>query len=115
MSFEMADVFIEKNNKPTDDEIIKDLKKIAQYSGFTDDVSNTLLSALDLTKRQQAEIERLQKINDSFTDIGKLYSEVKAEAMTEFADRLQIRCIKQDGCLWSSDIGAELKEMLGEE
>ena len=71
--------------------------------------------AIDLTKRQQAEIERLQKINDSFTDIGKLYSEVKAEAMTEFADRLQFRCIKQDGCLWSSDIGAELKEILEEE
>lgn len=115
MSFEMADIFIEKNNKPTDNEIIKDLKKIAQYSGFTDDVSNTLLSALDLIKRYQAEIERLQKINDSFADIGKLYSEVKAEAMTEFADRLQFRCIKQDGCLWSSDIGAELKEILEEE
>ena len=120
MSFGMADVFIEKNNKPTDNEIIKALEKIAQYSGFTDDVSNTLLSALavkslDLIKRQQAEIERLQKINDSFTDIGKLYSEVKAEAMTEFADRLQFRCIKQDGCLWSSDIGAELKEILEEE
>lgn len=39
----------------------------------------------------------------------------QSEAMTEFADRLQFRCIKQDGCLWSSDIGAELKEILEEE
>ena len=70
---------------------------------------------LDLVKRQQAEIEKLQKVNDSFTDIGKLYSEIKVEAVKEFADRLQIRCIKQDGCLWSSDIGAELKEMVCEE
>ena len=76
---------------------------------------NAMRNALNLINRQQEEIERLKKINDSFTDIGKLYSEVKAEVVKEFADRLQIRCIKQDGCLWSSDVGAELEEMLGEE
>ena len=46
----------------TDKEIIKALEKIAQYSGFTDDVSNTLLSALDLINRQQTEVERLKDI-----------------------------------------------------
>lgn len=39
-----------------DTEVIKTLKKIAQYSGFTDDVSNTILSALDLINRQQAQL-----------------------------------------------------------
>ena len=76
---------------------------------------NAMRNALNLINRQQEEIEKLQKVNDSFTDIGKLYSEIKVEAVKEFADRLQIRCIKQDGCLWSSDIGAELKEMVCEE
>ena len=37
----------------------------------------------------QAEIERLQGVIDSFTDIGKLYSEIKSEARKEFAERLK--------------------------
>jgi hypothetical protein len=45
--------------------------------------------ALDLIKRQQAEIERLQKVNDSFTDIGKLYSEIKAEAIKECLGKIE--------------------------
>ena len=44
---------------------------------------------IDLINRKQAEIERLQKVNDSFTDIGKLYSEIKVEAIKEFAKRLK--------------------------
>jgi hypothetical protein len=60
---------------------------------------------LDLIKRQQAEIEwlkkivedyakaeeeieRLQKENERFADIGKLYSAIKSEAIKEFAERL---------------------------
>ena len=39
-------------------------------------------------KRQQEEIDRLKATIDSFTDIGKLYSEIKAEAIKEFAERL---------------------------
>ena len=38
---------------------------------------------------QKAEIERLQSVVDSFTDIGKMYSEIKAEAYKEFAERLK--------------------------
>lgn len=41
--------------------------------------------ALDLITRQQSEIERLRATIDSFTDIGKLYSEIRAEAYKEFA------------------------------
>lgn len=44
----------------TDNEIIKALDKIAKYSGFTDDVSNTLKLTLDLINRLQAENERLK-------------------------------------------------------
>jgi hypothetical protein len=45
--------------------------------------------ALDLINRQKAEIERLQKENNQFADIGKMYSEIKAEAIKEFAERLK--------------------------
>lgn len=40
-------------------------------------------------KRKQEEIESLKATVDSFTDIGKLYSEIKAEAIKEFAERLK--------------------------
>ena len=81
-------------------------------------------------KKLKAENEKLKNENDSMRkdiaqsvnelkNLGVLYakdiSKAKDEAMTKLADRLQIRCIKQDGCLWSSDIGAELKEILEEE
>lgn len=42
--------------------------------------------ALNLINRQQAEIERLQKENNQFADLGKMYSEIRAEAIKEFAD-----------------------------
>ena len=46
----------------------------------------TLLgNALDLINRQQAEIKRLRKEQRQFADIGKMYSEVRAEAVNEFA------------------------------
>lgn len=105
---------------------------------------NAMRNALDLINRQKAEIERLKNlkiferfINDKIhskgygceyptpeirqeafeEELGRLYdiATARVEAVKEFADRLQIRCIKQDGCLWSSDVGAELEEMLGED
>lgn len=45
--------------------------------------------ALDLITHQQDEIERLKETVDSFTDIGKLYSEIKTEAYKEFAERVK--------------------------
>lgn len=51
--------------------------------------------ALDLINRIQAENERLKKANEMFTDIGKLYSEIKAEAYKEFAERLKMRAINR--------------------
>lgn len=37
----------------------------------------------------KAEVERLQKENERFADIGKMYSEIRAEAIKEFAERLK--------------------------
>jgi predicted nuclease with TOPRIM domain len=40
-------------------------------------------------EEQQAEIERLQTENNQFDDIGKMYSEIKSEAIKEFTERLK--------------------------
>lgn len=94
---------------------------------------------LDLINRQKAEIERLQSENKllvennistkypchvltslgvistkTLDDYDNLIGDISAEAVKEFAERLQNRCAKQDGCLWQSDIGAELNEFLGD-
>ena len=48
--------------------------------------------ALDLINRQQAEIERLnirlRKERHQFEDLGKMYSEIRTEAIKEILDRV---------------------------
>ena len=71
----------------TDNEIIKDLERISLYSGFSDNVINTLLDALDLIKQQRENIERLQSMNrakldtihDLQADTNKLKEQLQAE------------------------------------
>lgn len=63
--------------------------------------------ALDLIKRQKAEIEQ-------FADIGKLYSEIKAEVIKEFAERLKekLECgLAYDGGILHCAIDRLVKEM----
>ena len=77
---------------------------------------------LDLINRQKAEIERLEKENDYFADIGKMYSEIKAEAIKEFAERLKKRSsyFHTSGghtpwnCVKVYDIDDLVKEMVGD-
>ena len=64
-------------------------------------IEQVMLDAFNFIKRQQAENERLQGVIDSFTDIGKLHSEIKSEARKEFAERL-ISEKKQD---WEDNWG----------
>lgn len=102
----------------TDNEIIKDLERISLYSGFSDNVINTLLDALDLIKQQREKIDELKherevliedihysanKVNEQLEEIEKLertilYLEgvcesipdkVRTEAYKEFAERLK--------------------------
>ena len=67
--------------------------------------------AVALINRQQAEIERLQTEDNQFADIGKMYSEIRAEAIKEFVERLQEKAddigIDEDGFLFT--ISAEWK------
>ena len=87
--------------KFTDDEIVKALK-MCNYNAYCDNCPcvgecwNVNKYAIDIINRQKAEIERLNKIRaelskeiENFSDIGKMYSEIKAEAIKEFADRLK--------------------------
>lgn len=92
------------NNSPilsnglSDNEIVKALEYCTQQ-GITSECercevkkgcrSELIVNALDIINRLQAENERLKKSNEMFTDIGKLYSEIKAEAYKEFAERLK--------------------------
>ena len=72
-------------NKLTDNEIIKALECCP-----LDDIGGCRkIDALDLINRQKSEIERLTRENQSFADIGKLYSEIKFETIKEFAERLK--------------------------
>ncbi len=91
------------DNKLPDNEIKKALEICGTYKGkCTDcpaytkvDRSNckqVLKGAVDLINRLQAESERKQATIDGFTDIGKLYSEIKAEAYKEFAELAHCHC-----------------------
>ena len=76
---------------------------------------------VDLINRQKAEIERLNKEIETFADIGKMFSEIKAEAVKEFAERLKeyvkVGFDKED-CgrfvVYETDIDNLLKETVGE-
>ena len=95
----------------TDNEIIKALERITLYSGFTDDVSNTLLDALELIKQQRENIERLQSMNrakldtihDLQVEIEKLKEEVKDKERA-YNDEF---CLRKE---WQSKCRELLKE-----
>ena len=56
------------------------------YKTVDDCMCNLKVETLNLINRQKAEIERLQKESNQFADIGKMHSEIKADAIKEFAE-----------------------------
>lgn len=107
------------DKKLTDSEIVKALECCIDTIGVncgecpycdncvTDENTSLMMTdALDLINRLQAEKdtmqhyidhlkaenERLKKSNEMFTDIGKMYSEIKIEAYKEFAELLHCQC-----------------------
>lgn len=95
----------------TDNEIIRDFEKVIVFHRFTSSVSKTLRNTLDLIYRQKANSEGL---TNAVKFLNEQLSSARAEAVKEYADRLQERCNNQGGCLYASDIGAELNEMVGD-
>ena len=94
----------------TDKEIKKALEDWIKY--YDGDCSyahfKTLENALDLINRQKTEI-------DENTMLRATLKTAKVEAYKEFAELLQNICIEQQGCLYSSDIGAVYNELTGEQ
>ena len=119
----------------TDNEIIKALECCLDISPSTCkncplfNVTNSTMvcskiatkSALDLITRQQAEIERLNKeiqiTKDAYTMLQTKIEIIKSEAVKEFADEFERRCIK--GGIYPAFVKRQLenvkKEMVGEE
>lgn len=83
----------------TDSEIIKALEccwecELFETCGET--VDTIIKNALSLITRQKAKIERLQRENNHFADMDKMYSEIKSEARREFAERLKETMIQEN-------------------
>ena len=52
---------------------------------------------------------------DELFNAQKELTNAKAEAYKELVELAQNRCIEQNGCLYSSDIGAVLNKLIGEQ
>ena len=87
----------------TDNEIIKALDGCISSNcsmcphNKEDGCTDALIKdAIDLIDGQRLEIVNLRATIDSFTDIGKLYSEIKAEAIKEFCEKRGIEYVETD-------------------
>ena len=75
--------------------------------------ANLVDYVLDLIDRQKAEIKRLKEENNHFANIGKMYSEIRAEAIEAFAERLKKAFVLCDP-MFNKYIDNLAKEMVGE-
>ncbi len=75
--------------------------------------------ALDIIKRQQAEIERLkidlEAMRGAANSYKHHYNKARSEAVKEFAMRLKCGVPQETGVIRCSDIDNLVKEILGEE
>ena len=78
-----------------------------------------VIDIVDLINHQQAEIERLQsrlkKERHQFADLGKMYSEIRAEAIKEFAERLKEKNGIYNSFAIEYIIDNLVKEMVGDD
>lgn len=85
-----------------------------QMCGVVNSEQVLLANTLDLINQYEAEIEKLEKETKNFGLIGKLYSEIKAEAIKEFAERLKERYWQEDGCWLNYEICDDIDNLLKE-
>lgn len=95
---------------------------VAKSTGHTKVTYDELNGLVETIKSQQAEIERLQirlrKVRNQFTDLSKMHSEIKAEAIKEFAEKLKKKIGDshfQNYGLAILEIQDLVKEMVGED
>lgn len=119
------------NKKFTDEEIIKGLKELVQYTGLQVKYIQKLDAAFDLIIYQKIEIEKMNKkveeLSEVLSDTIRIrYAEAKSEAIKEFAEKLKEKIsdchIVNDGEYCGFDCGDVhecinniLKEMVSEE
>lgn len=112
----------------TDNELIKTLEVISDtanchecgfYDGKVHNCAQIVAqNSLDLINRLKAENERLEQENRWYADIGKMYreskmySEIRAEAIKEFAKLLIDK--STGGTIFISDLPDLVKEMAGD-
>ena len=107
------------DKKFTDEEIIKGLKELTQYTGLEVKYIQKLDAALDLIIYQKVEIETLKEF---IVEISRCDKEIKSEAIKEFAERLKGKCYEDfqetyemlSPYVTDDDIDNLLKEMEGE-
>ena len=87
---------------------IENYIKVAEYQ------QNLTLKKSFEIKELKAEIERLQKENNQFADIGKMYSEIKSEAIKEFAEKVKKYFNPDSSYDFRKWIDNLVKEMVGE-
>lgn len=129
------------NNKFTDEEVIKGLNELSQYTGLKIHIIQILKGAIDLINCQKAKIIKLEYYNeDLLAEVRKLKGstivsnivehqrikkEAKAEAYKEFAERLKLHSyimsdesqtgiINMYSVVTVNQIDNLLKEMVGE-
>ncbi len=59
------------------------------YNKTANCLRNLMTDTVDLINRQKAEIEKLKSEQNGFADISKMYSEIKSEAIKEFAEKIK--------------------------
>lgn len=73
-------------------------KRVMRLDSEREEWSRTVTTEKLKNIELQAEIERLEirlrKVRNQFTDLGKMYSEIRAEAIKEFAQQMKERFLK---------------------
>jgi hypothetical protein len=100
------------------EEVVKTLNELLHEAYSKNEIVFALKCKTDELDKTKAEVERLQKENENFADIGKMYSEIKAEAYKEFAERLKANAyynMAGDNIVFNHDVDNLLKELVGED
>lgn len=71
--------------------IVRKDEKVDELQRKNSELEIELTAMRGAANSYKAEVERLEKENESFSCLGKMYSEIKAEAYKEFAERFKAK------------------------
>lgn len=108
--------FAEKVTESEIMSLILAVQTINRQKAEIEALKETIREHAEMLTERNAQIKMLQKENEAFAPLGKMYSEIKSEAIKEFAERL-IELGTQEGAyeyVSVYDIDTLVKEMVGE-